>query len=49
MKKFYVMIRDSHDYEIEAETEEDAIEVALEEWRDSDPDIFVDIDEESEE
>ena len=46
MKKFYVMIRDAHDYEIEAETEEQAIEIALEEWRDNDPDIFVDSDEE---
>lgn len=48
MKKFYVMIRDSVDYEVEAETEEDAIESALEWWAERNPDIFVDNDEESE-
>ena len=46
MKKFYVMIRDSVDYEIEAETEEDAIEIALEAWGEREPDVFVDTDEE---
>ena len=48
MKKFYVMIRDSADYEIEAETEEDAIEKAYEWWTQRDPDIFVDDEEEVE-
>ena len=42
MKKFYVMIRDSVDYEIEAETEEDAIETAIQNWYERNPDIFVD-------
>ena len=45
MKKFYVMIRDSADYEIEAETEEQAIETAYQYWLERDPDIFVDDDE----
>ena len=48
MKKFYVMIRDSVDYEVEAETESDAIEKALEWWTERWPDIFVDDDEEAE-
>ena len=48
MKKFYVMIRDSVDYEIEAETEEQAIERAYEWWAEREPDIFVDNDEEAE-
>lgn len=48
MKKFYVMIRDSADYEVEAETEEQAIEIALDYWAERDPDIFVDNDEEAE-
>lgn len=42
MKKFYVMVRDSVDYEIEAETEEQAIEKAYEYWLEREPDIFVD-------
>ena len=46
MKKFYVMVRDSVDYEIEAETEEQAIEQAYQYWTERDPDILVD-DEES--
>lgn len=49
MKKFYVMIRDSADYEIEAETEERAIEIAYNYWVERDPDIYVDSKEESEE
>ena len=48
MKKFYVMIRDSVDYEIEAETEEQAIEKALDYWAEREPDIFVDDEEEVE-
>ena len=48
MKKFYVMIRDSADYEIEAETEEQAIERALDYWAERKPDVFVDDDEEAE-
>lgn len=48
MKKFYVMIRDSVDYEIEAETEEDAIDQAYEYWMQREPDIFVDNEEEVE-
>lgn len=46
MKKFYVMIQDSVDYEIEAETEEQAVEQAYQYWLEREPDIFVD-DEES--
>ena len=42
------MIRDSVDYEIEAETEEDAIDQAYEYWMQREPDIFVDNEEEVE-
>lgn len=48
MKKFYVMIRDSVDYEIEAETEEDAIEKALDYWAEREPEFYVDDEEEVE-
>ena len=33
MKKFYVMIRDAHDYEIEAETEQEAFKLAEKQFR----------------
>ena len=46
MKKFYVMVRDSVDYEIEAETEEQAVEKAYEYWLEREPDIFVDDEQE---
>ena len=46
MKKFYIMIRDSADYEVEAETEDEAIEKALRYWDEREPDVFVDNDEE---
>ena len=49
MAKFYVMVRDSADYEIEAENEEQAVEKAYEYWLQREPDIFVDSEEESEE
>ena len=48
MAKYYVMVRDSVDYEIEAETEEQAIEIALDYWVERNPDIFVDDEEEAE-
>ena len=46
MAKFYVMVRDSADYEIEAENEEMAIEIAYEYWLEREPDIFIDSEEE---
>lgn len=48
MKKFYIMVRDSADYEIVAETEDEAIEKAIDYWAGRDPDIFVDAEEEVE-
>ena len=48
MAKYYVMVRDSADYEIEAENEEQAVEIAYEYWLEREPDIFVDSEEEAE-
>ena len=48
MKKFYIMIRDSVDYEIEAETEDEAIDKALEYWAEREPEFYVDGEEEAE-
>ena len=48
MAKYYVMVRDSVDYEIEAETEEQAVDIAFEYWLNREPDIFVDNKEETE-
>ena len=42
MAKYYVMVRDSADYTIEAENEEQAVERAYEYWLQREPDIFVD-------
>ena len=41
MKIFTVDVRDSTIYEIEAENQEEAIEVALEYWSQREPDAYV--------
>ena len=48
MKKFYVVIEDSVGYEIEAKTEDEAIEKALGYWDEREPDVFVENEEEAE-
>ena len=40
MPKFYLDIRDSVEYTIEANTPEEAIEIALEWWGERTPDII---------
>ena len=40
MPKFYVSLRDSTDYTVEANTPEEAIEMALEWWSERMPDII---------
>ena len=40
MPKFYLDIRDSVEYTIEANTPEEAIEIALEWWSERTPDII---------
>lgn len=46
MKKFLIVIQDSAEYEIKADTEEQAIEQAYQYWLERDPDIFVEDEQE---
>ena len=47
-KRYSISIEDFIHYDLEADSEEEAIEIALEYWAEREPDVYVEEDEEVE-